>query len=847
MVQAGERKKKSGIVVAGDVAIDWLQWVEHYDHSDSGRPSNWRLYPGTLMRAEPGGALLLARMVKAATGMGVATYELTGIEDIPPDHIVHSTAILDHFPSGGKEKTYRVKQYGGFAGPAGGSPGQLPVVGDDENAGLVVIDDAGNGFRDYKGAWPKAIAGKGKGPLVILKMGRPIGSGALWDHLVRSHAQNLVVIVGANDLRDVGISISRCLSWEQTAEDFRWQIANNPAIRSLAGCHHVIVRFGLDGAIYYRNDGKTISSRLFYDPASMEDDYRGRYRGDMQGVTNAFVAAVAREITIAGLDGIPRGIHAGIRRSRQFFVEGFGAPGKTPSYPIEKVFTAGGAEPVAEAAIPLAGRSDIAGHWTILEDCTRGRLESIAYRAVTRKEEDSLRNVPTARFGGLLTLDRSEIEGLQSIKNLITEYLGKKDLNVPLSIAVFGPPGSGKSFGVTQLATSLDPRIEKKEFNVSQFTSPIDLVDAFHKVRDMVLGGKIPLVFFDEFDSAFEGKLGWLKYFLAPMQDGAFKEGETMHPIGKTIFVFAGGTSHNFRQFSREYLDDIKDAGERERIMSEFRGAKGTDFVSRLRGYVDVLGPNRNGPDDSFFMIRRALLLRSLLKRKAPHLLDEQENLRIDPGVLRAFIKAPAYKHGARSMEAIIDMSLLAGREKFEQAALPSARQLELHVDSSIFFKLMLRDVLFNDAMERLAMEAHAQSVRDQAGKKKKTDPAMQPWEKLPGEFRESSRARTRQIPEKLQRVGLDFMPFTTRPETRFQFTGEQVEALAEMEHKRWMAERLNSGWVPGRKRNVKKKISPYLIPYSELPEDVKDRDRNPVRQIPELLEKAGFEVYPLQ
>ena len=56
------------------------------------------------------------------------------------------------------------------------------------------------------------------------------------------------------------------------------------------------------------------------------------------------------------------------------------------------------------------------------------------------------------------------------------------------------------------------------EFNLAQFRSPDDLVDALHVVRDQALGGGIPLVFWDEFDTALDGReLGWLRYFLAPM------------------------------------------------------------------------------------------------------------------------------------------------------------------------------------------------------------------------------------------------------------------------------------------------------------------------------------------
>ena len=95
-----------------------------------------------------------------------------------------------------------------------------------------------------------------------------------------------------------------------------------------------------------------------------------------------------------------------------------------------------------------------------------------------------------------------------------------------------------------EVARSLghDHHIRSESFNLSQFRSPEDLVHAIHVVRDMILKAQVTLVFFDEFDSAFEGELGWLKYFLAPMQDGVFRDGETLLRIGKCFFVFAGGT-----------------------------------------------------------------------------------------------------------------------------------------------------------------------------------------------------------------------------------------------------------------------------------------------------------------
>ncbi|MBA7640533.1 hypothetical protein ES703_48202 [subsurface metagenome] len=40
------------------------------------------------------------------------------------------------------------------------------------------------------------------------------------------------------------------------------------------------------------------------------------------------------------------------------------------------------------------------------------------------------------------------------------------------------------------------------------------------------------------------------------------------------------------------------------------------------------------------------------------------------------------------------------------------------------------------------------------------------------------------------------------------------------------------------------KKTSPYLVGWSELPDNVKERDRELVRQIPEFLAKVGLEIH---
>ncbi len=873
------------IVVAGDVTIDWLvqtgvDWLSGGAKSEpaaTGAPAerakprrhNWQLYPGTRMEARGGGALLLAREVGLAVQAEsrrprLISHRVENLRNVPPEQILHSIAELELFPESGAEPkglaVYRVARFHGFSGPWDGLLEPLPVRRDDADAEIVVLDDAGNSFRDGTKIWPLAIRTEGKKPLVVMKMTRPLSGGPLFDRMLQAHAGRLVLVINADDLRSEGVSISRRLSWERTAREFLWQMRNNPDLQPLAGLPNIVVRFGVEGAIHYAGAGKLPSARLYYEPSLSEDGFRERCRGGMIGLTDAFIAALVARLFREGLEGVREGVRDGVRSSRRFFRAGFGSDPRNLDYPGAQVFgpPGPGDDAIADAAIPPSATADSADpdFWCLLNELEGSGLEPLAHRLVLTGEGSALRNVPLGEFGGLRTVDRAEIESFRSIQRLIRQYLERRDSKRPLCLAVFGPPGSGKSFGVEQVAKSVgrltQAKVDKLEFNLSQFETTRDLVAALHRVRDEVLKGGVPLVFFDEFDSHFGSPLGWLRYFLAPMQDGAFKDGEGMHPIGKAIFVFAGGLSRTFAHFSREAFDDAIAEKDRPVEVRRFKDAKGPDFVSRLRGYVNILGPNPDPakPRDRLHLIRRATILRSLLTRNWSSLLDleEPDRLNIDEAVLRALIGVPAYKHGIRSMEAVLEMSLLEGRSVFEPAALPPLEQLEQHVDAEAFARLVLQGVLFTAARDAIAEAIHEQYRRDHATDQPAHLPAMQPWSELAEGFKRSNRSQADDIIHKLERVRCGYRPLRVgdgKP-AAFQFTKKELELLSEGEHERWMKERTDAGYTYGSLRDEARKTHPYLIPWSKLSEKIKEYDRQTVRGIPDFLAGAGFEVYRL-
>ena len=154
-------------------------------------------------------------------------------------------------------------------------------------------------------------------------------------------------------------------------------------------------------------------------------------------------------------------------------------------------------------------------------------------------------------------------------------------------------------------------------------------------------------------------------------------------------------------------------------------------------------------------------------------------------------------------------------------------------------------DLLLGGTHEILARVIHEDYVRHQAelGETPQTNPSMVPWDELPEGLKESNRRQADHIGIKLKAVGCGIAPLTDWDAESFQFRPEEIELMARMEHDRFVEERLRAGWHPGPK-DPAKKTSPHLVPWEQLPEEIKELDRNPVRGLPRFLSRAGLQVY---
>jgi hypothetical protein len=786
-----KQKNTKTIVVAGDVTIDWniarLQRIE-------GMTQAWTAKEITAAFCQRGGAAMLADLINAV-GRNMKKDGDLSLDirqpDLPRDwisptdsHLHHSYAMWSPFKMDerqpGSGNVWRVQEFLGLSPLYAGSgpKANLGKVTDDlASPDVVILDDANLGFRDNSTLWPRAILKNHTIPWVLVKMAKPVAQGKLWERLYNNHAARLIAVMTVGDLRSRQVQISRQLSWERTAQDLVWELLHNAQVNTLARCAHVIVSFGPAGvALLSQGIDNTPEGTLFFDPGAMEGEWGINYRGHMVGYNSCLTAGIARELMLnTKQPDISKGIQSGVRAMRFLHVEGYGRLIGTerrihlalPESRIAEVL-AEESQGLATAQIKNPTQTSRTRFWTILEDKNPDSLETVAEQIVLQGLESALQGVPIGRFGNLKTVDRQEIESLHSISILISDYSQRYRKN-PLSIAVFGPPGSGKSFSVEEVAKSVMPDdIKKLSFNLSQFAGPENLFDAFHQVRDVSLSGKIPLVFWDEFDTRLQNEpLGWLRYFLAPMQDGEFQEGQIIHPIGHSIFVFAGGTSHSIETFGANLT-------EKERLT-----VKLPDFASRIKGFLNILGPNRQTRPsgrgeytDPYYIIRRAIILRSNLERFSSQLLQQEGDKRIaniDKGVLRAFLLVKEYRHGARSIEAIIAMSQLAGKTCFERSCLPSETQLNLHVDGLDFSAIVQNIELDKDTVEKLAKACHAIFYDNLKAKhykygpenniRKKEHSSFRPYELLPENEKEQNRNNVRDIPNKLAMAGYIFIP----------------------------------------------------------------------------------------
>lgn len=159
--------------------------------------------------------------------------------------------------------------------------------------------------------------------------------------------------------------------------------------------------------------------------------------------------------------------------------------------------------------------------------------------------------------------------------------------------------------------------------------------------------------------------------------------------------------------------------------------------------------------------------------------------------------------------------------------------------------KVCSLELVLRQKLDQLARAVHRRYVakRIKEGADPQTDPSIVPWEQLTEGLKESNRQQADHIAVKLRAIGCEMVSADKHPDRPERtITPDELEVLARMEHARWNADRFLAGWTAGEKNNAELK-TPYLVDWEQLSEEIKDYDRDPVRNLPELARELGMKI----
>jgi hypothetical protein len=149
-----------------------------------------------------------------------------------------------------------------------------------------------------------------------------------------------------------------------------------------------------------------------------------------------------------------------------------------------------------------------------------------------------------------------------------------------------------------------------------------------------------------------------------------------------------------------------------------------------------------------------------------------------------------------------------------------------------------------DDLVERLARVIHENYVvsRRRHGEEPATNSALVPWEELSETLRRANRAQARDIGRKLREVGCALSP-RVGPGDEYALAEPEVERLAVLEHQRWVAERVGTGWRYADSRDDARQLHPALGAWENLGAEMRERNHDAIRELPAILADAGFRI----
>ncbi|MEU7867651.1 RyR domain-containing protein [Dactylosporangium sp. NPDC049140] len=149
--------------------------------------------------------------------------------------------------------------------------------------------------------------------------------------------------------------------------------------------------------------------------------------------------------------------------------------------------------------------------------------------------------------------------------------------------------------------------------------------------------------------------------------------------------------------------------------------------------------------------------------------------------------------------------------------------------------------LIADDLTERLARRFHQRYLETARGAASPSSAVA--WAQLSESMRNANRAQVQGIAAKMQKLGC---VIAVRNGEDGLITEQELEELAELEHRRWCEERAGQGWRHAETRDERRRRHPDLVAWKDLGETGRQKAREAVRYMTEMLADEGFTIVRL-
>lgn len=146
-------------------------------------------------------------------------------------------------------------------------------------------------------------------------------------------------------------------------------------------------------------------------------------------------------------------------------------------------------------------------------------------------------------------------------------------------------------------------------------------------------------------------------------------------------------------------------------------------------------------------------------------------------------------------------------------------------------------------ALHQIYLDGQTKNREKNPGENTPIGPAEVPWARLPEEYRTDNRNNAGHWEYKLRTIGRELVSEKDNdPRPTADLTDAEIEILSMLEHQRWNANKWLQGWKWGPARDNNQRLHQDLIPYTELSEETKEKDRQTIRALIQL-DRQGFRI----